>query len=294
MAPFESAEGLIYVNPRNPKRLSEILSIAPALEWIQLPYAGIEPYLSSLDSKYRWTCGKGIYARPVAEMALGLLLTGFRGLNVYVRASKWEAPKGENLIGANILILGGGGISQELVKLLHPFDCQITIVRKLDKPLFEDSGTGKGISGEDSDLNRQVEIKTTDNLPQLYKNADAVVVALALTPETENIIDAAALKNMQQHCWVVNVARGKHIHTPSLVQALQSESIGGAGLDVTEPEPLPEEHPLWNLENCVITPHVGNTPEMGIKLLLGRVTENVRRFCTDEELLGPVNIKLGY
>ena len=93
---------------------------------------------------------------------------------------------------------------------------------------------------------------------------------------------------------MVNVARGRHIVTSDLVDALQSGSIGGAALDVTDPEPLPDGHALWSFDNCIITPHIGNTPEMGLPLLAERVTANVRRYVAGLPLLGPVDVALGY
>jgi phosphoglycerate dehydrogenase-like enzyme len=99
---------------------------------------------------------------------------------------------------------------------------------------------------------------------------------------------------MESHAWLVNVARGRHVVTDDLVKALQAGEIGGAGLDVTEPEPLPEGHPLWSLPNCIITPHVGNTPEMAKPLLAERITANVRRWAQGEPLIGPVDRALGY
>jgi phosphoglycerate dehydrogenase-like enzyme len=99
---------------------------------------------------------------------------------------------------------------------------------------------------------------------------------------------------MSPHTWLVNVARGRHIVTDDLVWALQHEVIGGAALDVTDPEPLPPEHPLWTLPNCIITPHVGNTPEMAVPLLSERIATNVRRFAHGEALVGPVHFDLGY
>jgi phosphoglycerate dehydrogenase-like enzyme len=99
---------------------------------------------------------------------------------------------------------------------------------------------------------------------------------------------------MESHAWIVNVARGKHIITDDLVWALSNNVIGGAALDVTDPEPLPEGHPLWSLPNCIITPHVGNTPEMAIPLLSERVRENVRRYMDDQPLIGMVDAHLGY
>ena len=99
---------------------------------------------------------------------------------------------------------------------------------------------------------------------------------------------------MEEHAWLVNVARGRHIVTDDLVEALRDGVIGGAALDVTDPEPLPADHPLWSLPNCIITPHVGNTPEMARPLLAERVTANVRRFAQGAELIGLVDTELGY
>ena len=120
------------------------------------------------------------------------------------------------------------------------------------------------------------------------------MLALALTPDTERIVDAAVLDALPDHAWVVNVARGGHVDTDALVAALGAGTIGGAALDVTAPEPLPDDHPLWSLPNATVTPHVGNTPEMGRPLLAARVTENVRRFTSGEPLVGPVDPDLGY
>jgi phosphoglycerate dehydrogenase-like enzyme len=99
---------------------------------------------------------------------------------------------------------------------------------------------------------------------------------------------------MQDHAWIINVARGGHIVTDDLVWALENNIIGGAGLDVTEPEPLPDGHPLWSLNNCIITPHVGNTPAMAVPLLSERITENVRHWANGKDLIGPVFVDLGY
>ena len=129
-----------------------------------------------------------------------------------------------------------------------------------------------------------------DTLP----GADLVVLALALTPDTEGIISGASCGSWSRTRWLVNVARGRHVVTDDLVKALQAGEIGGAGLDVTDPEPLPDGHPLWSLPNCIITPHVGNTPEMAKPLLAERITANVRRYAHGEELIGLVDPELGY
>ena len=135
---------------------------------------------------------------------------------------------------------------------------------------------------------------TPDGLNEAVEGVDAVIVALALTDETRGVVDADLLATMGPDAWLVNVARGEHVVTADLVAALAGKVIRGAGLDVTDPEPLPDGHPLWSAPSCLVTPHVGNTPEMGLELLAVRVAENVRRWHEGVDLLGPVHVDLGY
>ncbi|MEZ5340345.1 MAG: NAD(P)-dependent oxidoreductase [Acidimicrobiales bacterium] len=126
-------------------------------------------------------------------------------------------------------------------------------------------------------------------------DADLVVLALALTPETERVADAALFEAMRPSAWLVNVARGGHVDHDALLRALETGSIGGAALDVTDPEPLPDDHGLWRSDRVLITPHVGNTPEMGVPLLAKkRVEANVRRFVLGDPLHGIVDAVAGY
>ena len=224
-----------------------------------------------------WTCGKGVYASPVAEHALAMALAGLRGLTSYAQVGSWSEPQGRNLFGANVTILGGGGITEHLIPLLKPFDCRITVVRNQLIPM-------QGVS----------EVLASQDLHSVLPSTDLLVLALALTPETSGIIGRTEFALLPDNAWVINVARGGHVVTEDLVEALKTGSIGGAALDVTDPEPLPDGHPLWSLENCLITPHIGNTPEMGLPLLAQRVTENVERRISGSELIGPVDVDLGY
>ena len=112
------------------------------------------------------------------------------------------------------------------------------------------------------------------------------MVALPMVESTRGVIGADQLALLAQGAWVVNVARGEHIVTEALVAALDSGQIGGAGLDVTDPEPLPDGHPLWGRENVIITPHTGNTAEMAKPLLSRRIRENVRAYASGEPLVG--------
>ena len=271
------AEALVWAEPAAPELLPSVLEEGAGIEWVQLPYAGIENLTHLLDRDHRWTCGKGVYAEPVAEHVLMLALAGLRRMGNYARAHRWLPPEGRNLLEGKVTVLGGGGITESLVRLLGPWDCRITVMRRHPAPM---DGVDRVVGPE--------------CLHDALGDADVVVVALALTPETEGIIDAAALNAMTTHAWLINVGRGGHVVTDNLVDALSAGTIGGAALDVTDPEPLPEGHPLWSLDNCLITPHVGNTPEMGLKLLARRVTENVRRYIAGDDLLGSVDVDLGY
>jgi phosphoglycerate dehydrogenase-like enzyme len=270
------ATGLVWADPARADDFPQVLAHAPNVRWVQLPYAGIEPFARHLDPRLTWTCGKGVYARPVAEHALALTLAGLRGLAPYARAREWSAPQGRNLLGARVTIFGGGGICGEVRALFAPFECRFTIVRRNPQPVAGASVVGPSGSRD------------------AVRDADVVVLALALTDETRGLVDAAFLASMQPRAWLVNVARGAHVVTDDLVRALQQGTIGGAALDVTDPEPMPAGHPLWTQPNCIITPHIANTPEMGLPLIALRVRDNVSRFVRGEPLLGLVDVAAGY
>jgi phosphoglycerate dehydrogenase-like enzyme len=272
-----AAEAVVWTDPKDPAGLRGLLDDQPEIRWVQLPWAGIEPYLDVLDDDRMWTCGKGVYSDPVAEQALMLGLAGLRGMGTYARASTWEGPRGHNLLGATVVVLGGGGITESFVRLVEPFGCEVVVVRRREEPF---PGATRTV--------------TLDALDDELPGADLVVLALALTPETEGLFDERRLRLLPAHAWLVNVARGRHVVTDDLVRVLRDGAIGGAGLDVTDPEPLPDGHPLWSLPSCLLTPHVGNTPEMAVPLLAARVRENVRRFVAGEVLIGPVDVAAGY
>jgi len=271
------AEALVWSDARDADALAEALFDAEHIRWVQLPFAGIESFVHLIDDDRLWTCGKGVYADPCAELVLALALAGMRGLGTYTRATTWSEPIGRNLFGARVTILGGGGITESLLALLRPFDCHVTVVRNRVQEM------------EGADV-----VVEADRYADCLPGADLVVLALPLTPDTEGMISRGELEMMEPHAWLINVARGGHIVTDDLVWALQNDIIGGAALDVTEPEPLPDGHPLWTLPNCIITPHTANTPEMAQPLLANRITQNVHLFAKGEDLIGPVHVELGY
>jgi phosphoglycerate dehydrogenase-like enzyme len=230
-----------------------------------------------IDTGRTWTSAKGLYAKPVAEHALLLALAGLRALPERIRARSWGTPTGTSLFGGAVTILGGGGITTELLRLLAPFGVQATVVRRQAEPL---PGAARTV--------------TTRDLDGVLPGALVVFLALALTPATERIIGAAQLAAMDERAWLVNVARGGHVDTGALVAALQAGTIAGAGLDVTDPEPLPDRHPLWSLPNCIVTPHTADTEAMRMPLLAARIRVNVAHFAAGEPLEGVVDPGAGY
>lgn len=271
------AEALVWTDPHDAGSLARVLGAAPAIRWVQLPFAGVDAFVSMLDDGRTWTSAKGAYSDPVAEHALALGLAGLRLLPHRARARAWGREGGSRLAGARVTVVGGGGITRRLLQLLAPFGVTATVVRRSGRP-----------------LERADEVVGPEGLHRALAGARLVFLALALTGATRGIIGRAELAAMDADAWLVNVARGAHVVTDDLVDALAAGSIGGAALDVTDPEPLPEGHPLWTLDNCLITPHTANTSAMSEPLLAGRVADNVGRFAAGLPMVGVVDPALGY
>jgi phosphoglycerate dehydrogenase-like enzyme len=273
----EEAEAVVWFDALRPGGLAPVLDRAAGARWVHLPWAGVEPYAGLLRPDRTWTCGKGVYAEPVAEHAMMLAVAGLRDLPRRLRATTWEAGGGTSLYDRPVTILGAGGITEELLRHLATFRCEVTVVRRRDEPI---EGAAR--------------VLTVDRLHEALPGAQVVFIALALTPATTGIIGAAELALMDPTAWLVNVGRGGHVVTDDLVAALRAGTIAGAALDVTDPEPLPDGHPLWDLPNCIVTPHTANTVAMSRGAIERRIAENVRRYGAGEALLGLVDVDAGY
>lgn len=279
MAIGEPADALVWLVPGDPDGLMAALDATPGVRWVQLPFAGVERFaLTGMFADGRvWTCAKGSYAEPVAEHALALALAGLRVLPERITARSWGKAEGTSLYDQRVVILGGGGITEALLRQLAPFRVRATVVRRRLDAL---PGAERTVA--------------QDQLDGVLPGALVVFVALALTPETAGIIGARQLGLMDERAWLVNVARGPHVVTEDLVVALSNGTIAGAALDVTDPEPLPDGHALWDLPNAIITPHTADTIEMVQPLLAARIRTNVARFAAGDELEGLVDAAAGY
>ena len=271
---------LIWLSPNDPDGLRRTLDAAPSVRWVQLPFAGVEGFVAAgvLRPELTWTCAKGAYSEPTAEHALALALAGLRLLPERARATSWGEQGAATLYDARVVVLGAGGITSALLGLLAPFRTHTTVVRR---------AAGRPLAGASDTVG-------VDRLDEILPGALVVVLALPLTPQTEQVIGARQLAAMDPSAWLINVARGRHVDTDALVRALQDGSIGGAALDVTDPEPLPDGHPLWHLPNCLITPHTANPWQTAQPLLARRITDNLLRWQSGEPLLGLVDLAAGY
>jgi len=273
----ENVGALIWTDYSDPQGLAKMIHQNPQLEFVQLPFAGVDAFVDVLNLPVRFACAKGSYREPVAEHALTLALSLGRVIPERVRATSWGRKHADSLYEANILIVGGGGITEELIKLLTPFRANITVVRNRDLPL---EGASK--------------VVLFDELDKELPSADWVILACSLTDKTRGLFNKARFELMQPTSYLVNIARGSVIVTADLVEALNSGVIAGAGVDVTDPEPLPEGHPLWSAKNVIITPHTADTNVQVITAFSIRIRENLAAYRGQGDWVGLVDPELGY
>lgn len=259
-------ESLIWTDYSQPDMLRRMLDANPQLRWVQLPFAGVDAFADVIARPCTFTSAKGAYSEPVAEHALALCLALGRDLRRRVEARIWGEKFAVSLYESRVLIVGNGGIAKELKSLLAPFRTPVIALGSAE----------------------------IDRLDQELPLADFVVLACALTDRTRGLFDASRLAKMKSSGYLVNVARGGVVVTQDLVAALNEGVIAGAGVDVTDPEPLPQGHPLWSTKNVIITPHTADTDNQVIRMFAARVGENVAARIAGKPLVGVVNPELGY
>ncbi len=283
VAPLDDTTTAIVWLSGPSSELAQVLADHPKIQWVQLPLAGVETH-AGLFETYRdrpfplWTSAKGAYSEPVAEHALALILGLLRQLPDKARSTTWQVPRqGLSLYGMRVVIVGAGGIAVELLRLLAPFETHVTIVRR----------SAGDLPGADRTVG-------ADRLGEVLTEADAVILAAATTDESRRMIGAPELAAMKPTAVLVNIARGALVDSDALLDSLRSGHLWGVGLDVTDPEPLPDGHPLWSHPRCVVTSHTADTDEMVEPLLAARVRHNVAALLGAGDFIGIVDAKAGY
>lgn len=218
-----------------------ILRTLPNLTWVWLPSAGFEHALPHLPAGVGLCNGRGIQSAGTAELALTLTLAAQRGIPDAVRAQdrgQWSDPFGPSLADRRVLLVGFGSVAHAVARRLAPFEVEVTAVARHART-------------EDGIL-----VHPMEDLPALLPDADVVILTVPLNEGTEHLFDAATLSLMGDGALLVNIARGRVVDTDALLAELEAHRLRAA-LDVTDPEPLPADHPLWHAPNVLITAHQG-------------------------------------
>lgn len=229
--------GHYWVQPDRWRRLAEV----PHLRYVQLPSAGFEHALPLIPPGVTLCNGRGVHSTGTAELALALILAAQRGIPAALdaqREGRWFSPELPSLADRRVLVIGAGSVAQAVVDRLRPFEVEISVVASTARP-------GAHGIGE---------------LPALLPQADIVVLTVPYSASTHHLLDAERLALLPDQALVVNVARGRVVDTQALLVALNNGRLRAA-LDVTDPEPLPPEHPLWHAPNTIITAHQGGNSD---------------------------------
>ena len=253
---------------------------ATRLRWLNTLGAGVDQFpLADLAARgVVFTNGAGLNAVPIAEYVVMAMLTVAKGWREVVRAQErreWlqASPGTQELFGTSALILGAGGIGGRVAELLRPWGVTVTTVRRTPR----DGNLG------------------LDAWRERLGTFDWVILAVPSTPDTEGMIGAAELAAMKRSAVLLNFARGAVIDQPALVDALQARRIAGAFLDVTTPEPLPADHPLWSIDSCHISMHLSGRAQTALfPRAVDRFVANLDRFHRGEPLESTVDLSLGY
>ncbi len=269
----------------------EIIERGKDLRWIQLTNSGAETCTSIPEVAERGilvTNLQRILGPQIADHAIALMFALARGLPHYgaeQAAGAWSAnlravsefPFWE-VEGKTMLVVGLGGIGTEVAKRAAGLGMRVQATRnsRREGPEFVEY---VGLAHE---------------VMELAANADVVVNATPLTPQTRGMFDAAFFEAMKETAYFINIGRGESVVTADLVAALESGVIAGAGLDVTDPEPLPPGHPLWSMPNVILTPHIAGGSDLVGRRVTILVAENLRRYIRGEPMLSVVNLERGY
>ncbi len=265
-----------------------VLAAAKKLRWAAVYSAGVEYCLGKkgVDRPGLTVTNMRAVAGPVmAEHTIGLMFALSRSLQVSIgrqAAGEWNrnfaGSQPQALSGKTLLVAGLGGIGHEVARRAHALGMNVIATRNSSR--------------EGPDYVSRVGL--SDELPAMIGEADVVVATLPLVPATTNLFDAKMFARMNKTAFFINVGRGGSVVTNDLVAALNAGTIAGAGLDVTEPEPLPRDHPLWKAKNIIITPHMSAQSDLGQAAREMLLREQVRRFGAGDKLLSVVDFKKGY
>jgi phosphoglycerate dehydrogenase-like enzyme len=269
-------------------------TLASRLRWLQFPGAGIDSLaptgLLDADSGVIVTSAAGIHATSISEYVFGSILmfnwnwpqmVRLQDRHIWARSATWYNLGGRELMGQTLGIVGLGNIGRRIAQLGQAFGMRVLGARR--------SAQGQGYQDPDVD-----ECFPPEQLHELLRLSDYVVLSVPLTRETEKLIGEAELRMMRGNAYLVNIARGRVIDEQALVRALREGWIAGAGLDVTEEEPLPSESPLYSMPNVILTPHISGISIHYETRLAALFADNLRRYRAGQPLQNRYDPSRGY
>ncbi|MBT8162701.1 MULTISPECIES: D-2-hydroxyacid dehydrogenase [Arthrobacter] len=263
--------------------LKENWAAAASLQWIHVSAAGVSQLLFDelIRSDVTYTNSRGVLSRAIAEFALGFVLDlakDAQGSFRLQQQQRWQHRVTQKVQGQSALVVGTGSIGREIARLFRAVGMEV-------------SGAGRTSRPGDDQFDW---IYCSQDLPGVVHDFDYLVLAAPLTGQTRGLVNSDVLASMKPSAHLINVGRGEIVHTGALTEALASGSIAGAALDVVHPEPLPEGHALWRMENVIITPHMSGDTEDYLDDLGKLFVENLGRFVNGEPLLNVVDKALGF
>jgi phosphoglycerate dehydrogenase-like enzyme len=277
---------VLYDFPRG--HVSDLVRVAPKLRWVQASMAGageIAEHAGLQNTDVIVTTASGVYSGPLAEFVMMALLAHVKDLERLRRdkaEKRWREAHTDTLYGKTLCVVGMGNIGRAVAARVRPFGIRIV-------------GVKRTVREDDAAWDYADELYATQDLRPALSEANYVVVTLPGTPETHRLLDAEAISTMRRGAYFVNVGRGKVVDERALIEALQSGNLSGAALDVFEEEPLPEESPLWNLENVIVSPHsTDNVPGLTNELQTELFCDNLRRYMHGKPLRNELDKKLLY
>ena len=263
----------------------EMFDAARELKWVQSIGSGIDGVLFDefVESDVILTSAKGTVGTHLADHAWALLLALTRGIHTALREKTWDVrmpirARSWELAGMTLGVFGLGGTGVEVARRAQGFGMRTLALDTEDvkKPPFVE------------------EVWAPDRFYDLLEESDVVVICLPLTDETRSIFDAKAFSHMRDHALLINVTRGDIVDGPALLEALEKGEIGGAGLDTSPGEPLDDDHPLWNMENVVVTPHTAGGSPVRVARIVDVFCDNLRRYLDGRPLTGVIDKRKGY
>ncbi len=294
--PVDDVEALLH-GWLSADAFDRLLSHAPRLAWVHSASAGVERALTpaARERGIVITNARGVFSRPIAEYVLMMILAVRRKLPALLelqRERTWQPLEGGELRDVTVGIVGLGSIGRAVGALATAFGCRVIATRRRpDGPTAGAPESAREFSFGEAMLDR---VGGPETLPALLAESDFVVLAAPLTPETENMIDAATLAAMKPGAWLINVARGRLIDERALLRALRDGPIGGAILDTFRDEPLQPTSPFYDLPNVIVTPHTSWSSSRVLDRSVELFCDNLRRFATGEPLLNVVDPGQGY